>query len=120
MITLLDQKKDAGTTPGVVKPVVDPQDDPKPERPYAVVLYNDHLNSIEYVIGILMRVFSYGFFKATRLMWEAHTRGKSIIWSGSKALAEKYAEAVRNCGPDPVTKVFGAKELTVRVEQLPE
>lgn len=123
IIRLLDRGQIA-TIPGVSFPVVntrdDPQDDPKSEAPHAVMLHNDNINAIEFVVFVLMRVFKYGLIKSYKCMWEAHFTGQSVVWCGPKEEAEQHALAVRAYGPDPRRRVFGAEPLRVTVEQLPE
>jgi ATP-dependent Clp protease adaptor protein ClpS len=90
----------------------------KRQPPYAVVLHNDDLNGFPFVIGVLRKVFHYGFPKAYWLTLKVHFRGRGVIWSGTLEVAELKAEQVRACGPDPAGK-RGAQPLAVTVEALP-
>jgi ATP-dependent Clp protease adaptor protein ClpS len=89
------------------------------QPPYAVVLHNDDLNGFDFVIGVLRKVFNYGWMKAFWLTLKAHLTGQSIVWSGSLEVAELKAARVRSCGPDPKGKK-GVTALTVTVEPLPD
>jgi ATP-dependent Clp protease adaptor protein ClpS len=93
----------------------------KRQPPYAVVLHNDDVNGFDYVIGVLQKVFHYGFTKAFWLTLKAHISGRSIVWSGSMEVAEFKADQVRSCGPDPRPRSSqrGACSLRVSVEPLP-
>jgi ATP-dependent Clp protease adaptor protein ClpS len=91
----------------------------QPLPPHAVVLHNDDLNSCEFVVEVLQKVFRYPQPKAVTLMMHAHLRGRSLIWSGQKEVAELKADQVRSCGPDPIAKARGASPLRVTVEPLP-
>jgi ATP-dependent Clp protease adaptor protein ClpS len=53
----------------------------KLKRPdmYSVVLLNDDYTPREFVVWALVRVFYKGKEEGTRIMLEAHTKGKSII-----------------------------------------
>lgn len=92
----------------------------KRQSSYAVILHNDSLNTMEYVVGVLRKVFHYGRTKAIWLMLKAHVSGKSIVWSGSLEVAEWKAEQLKSCGPDPVMRCHGAAALHVTVEALPQ
>ena len=86
--------------------------------PFAVILHNDDLNTFDFVIAVLQKVFHYPFEKCVALMLEAHHTGRSIVWSGSKELAELKAEQIRSCGADPEAKSRGAHPLQVSIEPL--
>src|ERR1043165_1471804 len=92
---------------------------PKRQPPYAVVLHNDDLNGIDFVVSVLRKVFNYDRPKAFQLTMSAHTSGRSIVWSGVLEVAELKADQIRSCGPDPVAKAKGALALRVTVEALP-
>ena len=84
---------------------------------FSVVLHNDPINSMEYVIGIIKEVFGYSTAKAVWLMLKAHFTGKSILWVGSKKKAELKRNKMRSFGPDPKMAHKGAQTLTVTVEK---
>ena len=56
--------------------------------PYNVILENDDHHSIEFVVDVLIKVFGCAMERAVQLMMEAHTGGRSIIWTGSREVAE--------------------------------
>lgn len=91
----------------------------KRQPPYAVVLHNDDVNTFDFVIGVLMKVFRYKLTRAFWLTMQAHRRGKSIVWTGALEVAELKAEQVKSCGPDPTQRARGALPLRVTVEPLP-
>jgi ATP-dependent Clp protease adaptor protein ClpS len=66
--------------------------------PYNVVLLNDDHHSMEFVIEVLCKVLGCAIERAYQLMMEAHTSGRSIIWSGTKEVAELKAEQIQTCG----------------------
>jgi len=103
-------------------PSAKPREETKPKRqpPYAVVLHNDDINGFDYVLGVLRKVFNYGYTKAFTLTLKAHLSGKSIVWSGSLEVAELKADQLRSCGPDPRARRRGAQPLRVSVETLPD
>jgi ATP-dependent Clp protease adaptor protein ClpS len=108
-------------------PIVRPRTTPdeqtrvKKQPPYAVVLHNDDINSFDFVIGVLRKVFNYGLPRAFWLTLKAHVSGRSVVWSGSLEVAELKAVQIRSCGPDPSPRAVqrGASPLRVNIEPLP-
>jgi ATP-dependent Clp protease adaptor protein ClpS len=100
-------------------PVPREQNRVKRQPPYAVVLHNDDINGMDYVVGVLRKVFNFGRSKAVWLMLKAHVTGRCVVWSGSLEVAELKADQLRSCGPDPSMKDCGAPPLGVSVEPLP-
>ena len=84
--------------------------------PYAVILHNDDFNTVDFVIGVIIKVFHYPVEKAVAHTLEAHQSGRSIVWSGSKEVAELKAEQIHSCGADPEAKARGAQPLQVSIE----
>jgi ATP-dependent Clp protease adaptor protein ClpS len=75
------------------------------EPPWNVILHNDWENSVTRVVWVLVRVIpGMSVKKATKVMWEAHTKGKAVAKTCHKELAELYEERLR------------AKGLTVSIE----
>lgn len=102
------------TTPGR-KP---DQERPPHQPPHGVVLHNDDLNTFDFVMACLRRVFGYTTPKAFLLTMRAHATGQAVIWVGMKEHAEFKAEQLTLCGPDPVMRRRGAKPLGVSVVPL--
>lgn len=104
----------------VAPPEVEYADEVRTRRqpPYAVVLHNDDLNTYGFVVGVLQKVFGYQLEKCVQLMLEAHTTGRSVVWTGSLEVAELKADQVHSCGADPDQKGRGAQPLGVTVEPL--
>lgn len=63
--------------------------------PYNVILLNDDDHSMEFVVAVLSKVFSYKLERCFQLMLEAHTSGRAIVWTGTKEVAELKVEQVR-------------------------
>ena len=84
---------------------------------YAVILHNDDLNTMAFVIAVLRKVFGYTIEKCIELMLEAHEKGRSIVWVGSLEVAELKADQVHSCGADPTAQA-GAQPLAVTVEPI--
>ena len=62
--------------------------------PYHVILENDDLHSMDFVIDVLCKVLGCPVEHAGLLMMEAHTTGRAVIWTGPKEVAELKAEQV--------------------------
>ncbi len=87
---------------------------------YAVILHNDDLNTMDFVVHSLQKVFGYNSQVALDLMARAHIEGRSQVWSGTRELAELKAEQLVACGPDPTMAMYGALPLKVSVEPITE
>ena len=88
------------------------------QPPYAVILHNDELNTFGFVMTVLQKVFGYSHEKCFQLMMEAHTSGRSVVWTGSLEVAELKADQIHSCGSDPDAQAGGAEPLRVTVEPL--
>ena len=87
------------------------------EGVFAVVLHNDPINNIDYVVEVIEKVFGYGAAKALWLTLKAHFSGKSKLWLGDYKKAKIKANQVIAHGPDPRCIEKGAMPLTVTVEK---
>jgi ATP-dependent Clp protease adaptor protein ClpS len=63
--------------------------------PYNVVLLNDDEHTEDFVVDVLFKVFGYTLERCVQLMLIAHTSGRSIVWTGSKEVAELKVEQIR-------------------------
>ena len=54
-------------------------DEEELERPYRVIIHNDNVTTFDFVIGILVTVFNLSFIRATRVAFEAHTKGNAYV-----------------------------------------
>lgn len=55
-----------------------------------VVLLNDPVNRMSYVVMVLRRVFGFDEDDARRLMLAVHEHGRAIIWTGTREQAEAH------------------------------
>ncbi|MFH1196926.1 MAG: ATP-dependent Clp protease adaptor ClpS [bacterium] len=67
-------------TEGVVVPEI--EDETIVGIPFKVILYNDDWHSFEEVINQLMKALKCNFEKARGFAFEAHVRGKAIVFDG--------------------------------------
>jgi ATP-dependent Clp protease adaptor protein ClpS len=98
----------------------DTETDTKVRRqpPYAVILHNDDINTMEFVVEVLRKVFGYTVEKCVKLMVEAHEKGRAVVWIGTLEVAELKADQIRSCGCDPHQKTKGAQPLGVSIEPV--
>lgn len=59
-------------------------------RPWQVLVLNDPVNLMSYVVMVFRRVFGYDTEKARKHMLEVHEQGRSILWQGERETAENY------------------------------
>ncbi len=58
--------------------------------PWNVVVLNDPVNLMSYVVLVFRRVLGFDDEKARKHMLEVHELGRSIVWSGDREKAETY------------------------------
>jgi ATP-dependent Clp protease adaptor protein ClpS len=61
------------------------------EGGWKVVVLNDPVNLMSYVVLVFKKVFGFDEATARRHMLEVHEQGRSIVWSGLREKAEAYA-----------------------------
>jgi ATP-dependent Clp protease adaptor protein ClpS len=60
------------------------------EGPWHVVVLNDPVNLMSYVVLVFRRVFGFDEPTARRHMLEVHEQGRSVVWTGVREKAEAY------------------------------
>jgi len=58
------------------------------DRPWLVIVWNDPVNLMSYVVYVLQKLFGYSREKATRLMLQVHHDGKAVVSDGNREKAE--------------------------------
>ena len=67
--------------------------------PYAVILHNDDVNSMDHVVRSLMRsVPGLGVGKSIKIMLEAHNSGRAVVIVCPLEPAELYRDRLESCG----------------------
>ena len=71
-------------------PVLDPIDESTDEidRTWLVIVWDDPINLMSYVVYVFMKLFGQSEDKATKLMWQVHNEGKAIVADGTREKAE--------------------------------
>jgi ATP-dependent Clp protease adaptor protein ClpS len=60
------------------------------EAAWHVVVLNDPVNLMSYVVLVFRRVFGFDEATARRHMLEVHEQGRSVVWTGLREKAEAY------------------------------
>jgi len=63
--------------------------------PYNVILENDDHHSFEFVVQTLIKALGYVAEKAFQLTMEAHEKGRAVVWTGPKEVAELKADQIQ-------------------------
>jgi ATP-dependent Clp protease adaptor protein ClpS len=58
------------------------------DRPWLVLVHNDPVNLMSYVVYVLQKLFGYPRDKATKLMLDVHNKGRAVVSSGPREKAE--------------------------------
>jgi ATP-dependent Clp protease adaptor protein ClpS len=67
-----------------------PSDDTiiEPDIPWVVIVWNDPINLMSYVVYVFQKLFGYSREVATKLMLDVHHKGKALVSHGSKEKCE--------------------------------
>jgi ATP-dependent Clp protease adaptor protein ClpS len=77
------------TLPGTVRePDVD--DVAATDRPWIVIVWNDPVNLMSYVVLVFQKLFGYSREKATRLMLQVHHEGRAVVANGQRHECEGW------------------------------
>ena len=58
------------------------EDEAAVERPWQVVVWNDPVNLMSYVVWVFRKLFGFPVEKATRLMLAVHNEGRAVVSAG--------------------------------------
>lgn len=58
------------------------------DQPWQVVVWNDPVNTMTYVVYVFRKLFGFNEAKATKLMLQVHHEGRAIVSSGERKEAE--------------------------------
>ena len=59
-----------------------------PDLPWQVVVWNDPVNLMDYVVWVLRKLFGHSLDEATRLMLLVHNEGRAVVSDGPREQAE--------------------------------
>lgn len=63
--------------------------------PCVVILYNDDHHGMDEVVFQLQKATGYTLERCVQVMYEAHTRGRAIAYTGSESECERVASVLR-------------------------
>ncbi|MCC5838538.1 MAG: ATP-dependent Clp protease adaptor ClpS [Opitutales bacterium] len=79
ILTLPEQKTETATVP-----------------PWRVVVLNDPVNLMSYVVLVFKRVLGMSNERARKHMLEVHEAGRSVVWTGARERAELYVQQLQS------------------------
>src|SRR4026207_1188802 len=68
------------------------------EKNWNVIVWNDPINLMSYVVFVFMRVLGFAKEKATKHMLEVHEQGKSCVITDTREKAEHYYQQLQTRG----------------------
>ena len=68
------------------------------DTPWNVVVWDDPVNLMSYVIYVLQKVFGYNRSLANKLMLEVHNDGKSLVATEDREQAELHVHQLHTYG----------------------
>ena len=69
-----------------------------PLEPWEVVVWNDPVNLMSYVVRVFRTYFGYSVERATALMLAVHHDGHAIVATGPRETMEVHAQAMHDYG----------------------
>lgn len=95
-------REQASTDAPTVAPVRDPDtdlgEDTETEGPWDVIVWDDPVNLMSYVVFVFRKVFGYPEPVARKLMLEVHREGKALVASEPREKAEHYVHQLHGHG----------------------
>ena len=70
------------------RPDVQPDVRVRHARPWNVIVWDDPINLMSYVVFVLQKLFGYSTEKATELMLDVHHKGRAVVSTGTREKAE--------------------------------
>lgn len=68
------------------------------DRPWQVIVWNDPVNTMSYVVYVFRKLFGYDEVKATELMLQVHNEGRATVSDGPREQAELDCYRLHNHG----------------------
>jgi ATP-dependent Clp protease adaptor protein ClpS len=57
-----------------------------------VIVHNDPVNLMSYVVKVFMKVLGFTLERAEKHMLEVHHKGRSVVWTGEREKAELFVQ----------------------------
>ena len=84
------------TATPVRSPEVEDRD--QTEAPWVVIVWDDPVNLMDYVVFVFQEVFGFPKSKAKKLMLQVHNEGKATVFSGAREQAELNVQRLHTYG----------------------
>ena len=68
------------------------------EKPWLVIVWNDPVNLMSYVTYVFQKLFGYSLERANALMLDVHQKGRAVVTSGTREVAERAVERLHHHG----------------------
>ena len=68
------------------------------DGPWDVIVWDDPVNLMSYVVFVFRRVFGYSEAVARKLMLEVHNQGRALVASEPREQAEMYVQQLHGYG----------------------
>jgi ATP-dependent Clp protease adaptor protein ClpS len=68
------------------------------DRPWIVIVWNDPVNLMSYVVYVFQKLFGYSRAKATKLMRQVHEEGRAVVSDGPREKCEIDVARLHACG----------------------
>lgn len=68
------------------------------ERPWIVLVWDDPVNLMSYVVYVFQKLFHFSREKATRLMLQVHHEGKAVVANGTREKCETDVARLHSFG----------------------
>lgn len=68
------------------------------DKGWNVIVWNDPINLMTYVVFVFMKVLGFTKEKATRHMLQVHQNGKSLVATETRERAELYYQQIQSYG----------------------
>jgi len=68
------------------------------EKNWNVIVWNDPVNLMSYVVFVFMRILGFNKEKATKHMLEVHRQGRSLVATETREKAELYHQQIQAHG----------------------
>jgi ATP-dependent Clp protease adaptor protein ClpS len=91
----------ATVMPDTVEELLGEQDvdeDVEMDIPWIVIVWNDPVNLMDYVVYVFQKLFGYPRDKATHLMHQVHYEGKAVVASGTRERCENDVARLHSHG----------------------
>jgi len=66
--------------------------------PWILIVWNDPINLMNYVVHVFRTYFGYSRDEAERLMMLVHNEGRAVVASGNREEMERHAQAMHEYG----------------------